>query len=220
MKKIFAGILVCGLIITGSSVFAGVDKFEIELVDVSPTFSLNYLDIILADTTPDVSGMSPVFEAGTLADFDTSSFYYFYQVENHVPGFINELTEFTLFLDPLTISSAGFFIAEDLDDPSGFDHTILGEFEVSGGSLVDPIATTITSDSIVWSFDPHIFHLDESTVLFITSDFAPAPSLAIAAGIDSAFETDVLVPGAVPEPSVMLLFGLGMVAYVKKRLRK
>jgi len=225
MKHLFTGILVCGLAIASSTVFGGTDKFELELIDVNETLPPNSLDIILTDVTPDVSGMTLVFASGSLAVFNSAPYYYFYQVENQLPGFINELTGFGLFLDPSTISTAGYISLQDLDDPLTFDHNVVGEFESTAGTLVDPLSTTILTDSIFWEFDPTIAQNDESAVLFITSNFSSTSSLAFAEGIDAAFETDVLVPGgapAVPEPSAMLLFGFGIaiIGYAKKRLRK
>lgn len=191
-----------------------------------------YVDYIVTDIMPDISNMIFEFEIGDLNAFENSSlYYYFYQVENHLA---NDAVEyFEIQVDGSAIVTAGY-ISNPLDlDDVPFSHTgVPGDNEYVQVALVNPsdmafypggVFPGITiPDWFVWDFsftDP-VNPGEESTVLFLTSNLPPADTAADALVIDFLLEGTVSGPSAVPEPSAMALFLFGGLWIMRKYRRR
>ncbi|RJP60093.1 MAG: PEP-CTERM sorting domain-containing protein [Candidatus Auribacter fodinae] len=189
-----------------------------------------YLDYMVTDMVPDTSNMIFEFEIGDLDAFmNGSMYYYFYQLENHVAD--EELNYLSLDVPGVNIVTAGY-ISNPLDlDESPFSHSVVGDHEFVQLDIVNPSDMYYvpgffspgfsTPDSFIWEFQfgNEILTSEESTVLFITSLVGPTNSNAQTIVIDFALEGDVPAP-AVPEPSAMLLFGLGSIWFMRRWMAK
>lgn len=187
-----------------------------------------YLDYIVTDITPDISNAQLEFGIGDLGSFLSSTYFYFYQLENHLDT--ESLETFNVYLAETSIKSAGYFVNELLDS-SVFMHDLgSAEHEMSGGVLKDPLSIDFYpgdplygfADMLTWSFfgNNALFPADQSTVLFITSDLPPADTDVDALSIDFLLAGKASAPSTVPEPTAMILFGLGSAMLVKSVRKK
>ena len=113
------------------------------------------------------------FGYGDQSAFDSSTYFYFYQIENTMPSSINTLM---LNVNPDNITSAGSLVSVDLDS-APFSHFVALETELATTGPVNPTATTLSVPGvshITWTFSaPQLLSGEFSTVLFLTSNVPP-----------------------------------------------
>ncbi len=178
---------------------------------------------------------SPGTYRGSITGYRNSTYYYYYQIENPLPG-INTTTLSTLSLDidPMLIVSAGYILGADIDidltNPSTSAvelHNITGEYEASGASLVVPSTSSFDDTSVpqnqTWSFSPEIPLGDESVILFLTCYYPPMYSQATILNGAIGYDGQLPIPTTdfpiIPEPTslFLLLSAIGTIFFIRKR---
>ena len=246
MKKTIVKFSVCAIaLLLAGNVFAmKVLEGEATLPGIfggNPSGEDIYVDFIVSQTigmsSGDLSGGAALTflplnpgpgVKGDATAYANSTYFYYYQLENNsTDNPLKVLSQMSLALDSGVVLTAGFISGADID--SGlFNHNIVGDHEDAGASLFDPDVTPGQSefqlgaiDQAVWEFNPSIPVGDESSVLFITSDF---PWVFNSVGVlDSGTTYNGLLPvpsfdSTIPEPfSILLLSGSLIGLVIKKR---
>ncbi|MEW6535205.1 MAG: PEP-CTERM sorting domain-containing protein [Candidatus Auribacterota bacterium] len=177
----------------------------------------------------DLTGITKTFgvNGGNDTLFADSDYYYFYQVENTSAAVLNN---FQMNVEKDYIKTVGIFNAINLDVL--FSHNavtypnLTGEKETATGNENPDVSVFTklgTPAHVDWNYFSgiHLFTNEQSTVLFLTSDFGPIYNMASMLG--PAISYDGLVPTPpfleqiqVPEPMSLSLLGMGILFLIKK----
>lgn len=156
---------------------------------------------------------------GDKNDYDSSAYYYYYQLENTSLSAVSTLT---INIIPELIVTAGYIDLADIDDAATFNHNLgISETETTSLGPVNPLGVSYSPAGLVphisWVFlFPALAPDSESTVFFISSNSPAAPALALIDAGSPGLESQL--PAPIPEPSAVLLFSIGAIAYIKKKL--
>lgn len=196
--------------------------------------------VMKKDQLPDLSAYSFVFasNAGDLASFNDSEYFYFYQISNTTDDVIEVLQ---LNISPSSIETVGFIMNLDLD-LSPFFHDVAyfgnlaGESESATLGPINPGIPAGTQNGarfvptggnpyVSWMFETpsYLAPNQESTILFLTSNYAPHYNPGImGAGwpaLNGILPTPPF-PSQIPEPVSMGLIGLSILGlFIKKRIK-
>lgn len=220
MKKLLCLLVLSIVCARSASAFVNYREAKFEHTD---TNAITYLDYIETDVMPDVVGLGLGlhFAVGNINLFTNNSLYfYLYQIENHL-SIDRPISHFAMSVSSDEIVTGGYFTSPLVDlDLAPFNHNSIGDHEVIAGSnpLIAPSNADLLFDVVfIWEFSPEILTGDESTILFLTTHGPLSNVHAEMIYIDYPMVSTL---HTVPEPSAMLLFGLGSAWFIRKRFAK
>ena len=166
-------------------------------------------------------GFTSSFFHGDSTGFNSSKYYYFYQIENTTSSNISTLM---LNVNPANIKSAGFLMHVDLDS-APFSHFVPLESETASTGPIDPSSTLLSIPGVshvTWMFHVPIIGVGEySTVLFLSSDVLPQYQLSHIGAGSPALAGTLPAPSlsnvVIPEPLSIMLLGSTIVGIILRR---
>ena len=189
--------------------------------------------VVAAADMPDLTGLTLEFAPGSggQAGFNISEYFYFYQMESASDDIVTTLH---LDVEPSYINSVGYMAGVDLDT-SPFVHDVTayanlaGESESMTGSVVDPDLSIFVqggaSPHVEWFYTSGIELApgNESSVLFLTSDYGPRYNMASIMGGSVSYDGYLPTPpfpDQIPEPLSMTLLGMTILGlFIRKRVK-
>jgi hypothetical protein len=150
-----------------------------------------------------------------------SQYLYLYQIEARGIPPVSDIEDLTIYFDTSLATSAGSY-ATDLDawHNSSYFANLAGEGEDAGASIIPVSFGPLWSPTnITWDFDGNLDTGNEGGIAWMLSEHMPS---YIFAGISDTSLTGGYVPGpsTVPEPTSMLLIGLGLLGLAGKSIKR